>query len=83
MSSYLPQVESNHTDAVAFIDLRISCVLWVVNLRVGPLAFVGRIVDLSGLPLTLLTANRHRRPDRVVNEAIVQWCVKSIKIINK
>lgn len=60
-SSHLPQVKANHADAVVFIDLRIGCVLRVVDLRVDPLAFVGRIVDLSGLPLTLMTARRHRQ----------------------
>lgn len=55
--SHLPQVKSNHTNAVVFIDLRISCVLRVVSLRVDPLALVGRIVDLSGFPLTLWTGH--------------------------
>lgn len=38
-----------------------------------PLAFVGRIADLSGLPLTLLTANSHRRPDSVVNVSVSKF----------
>lgn len=50
---YLPQVQSNHADAVIFIDLGIRRVLRVVNLGVNPLALVSRIVDLPGLPLTL------------------------------
>lgn len=53
---YLPQVQSNHADAVVFIDVGIRRVLRVVNLRVDPLALVGRIVDLLRLPLTLLAA---------------------------
>lgn len=57
VSFHLPQVQSNHADAVILIELRISGVLWVVNLRVDPFAFVGRIVDLPGLPLTLQHTN--------------------------
>lgn len=53
---YLPQVKSNHADAVIFIDLGIGRVLWVVNLGVDPLALVGRIVNLPWLPLTLSAA---------------------------
>lgn len=53
VSSHLPQVESNHPNAVVFIDLGVGCVLRVVDLRVGPLALVGWIVDLFGIPLTL------------------------------
>lgn len=67
VSPHLPQVQSDHTDAVWFIDLRIGCVLRVVDLRVDPLAFVGRIVDLSWLPLPLLTTTRHEQSDSVVN----------------
>lgn len=54
-SLYLPQVQSNDADAVVLVDLGISRVLGVVNLRVDPLAFVGRIVDLPRLPLTLVS----------------------------
>lgn len=55
---YLPQVQSNHANAVIFIDLGIWRVFRVVNLRVDPLALVGRIVDLLGLPLTLGAAKK-------------------------
>lgn len=58
---YLPQVQSNHANAIIFIDLGIRRVLRVVNLRVDPLALVGRIVDLPGLPLTLTAAKRGNR----------------------
>lgn len=64
IASYLPQVQSNHTDAVVLVDLGVGCVLRVVNLRMDPLAFVSRVVDLSGLPLTLLT---HRESHSTVN----------------
>lgn len=60
-SFYLPQVESNHADTVVFVDLGISRVLGVVDLRVDPLAFVGGIVDLSGLPLTLLVPSQRTK----------------------
>lgn len=55
---YLPQVQSNHADAVIFIDLGIWRVFRVVNLRVDPLALVGGVVDLPGLPLPLSAAQR-------------------------
>lgn len=60
-SFYLPQVKSNHADTVIFVDLGISRVLRVVDLRVDPLAFVGGIVDLSGLPLTLLVPSQRTK----------------------
>ena len=53
VSCYLPQVEPHDSDAVVLVDLRISGVLWVVNLGVDPLALVSRVVDLPGLPLSL------------------------------
>lgn len=53
VSSYLPQVQPNHANAVIFVDLGIGGVLGVVDLWVDPLALVGRVVDLPGLPLAL------------------------------
>lgn len=57
-SSYLPEVEPDHPDAVVHVDLGISGVLRVVDLGVDPLALVGRVVDLPGLPLSLRTTPR-------------------------
>lgn len=50
---YLPQVEPDHADAVVFVDLWVGRVLGVVDLRMDPLALVGGVIDLSGIPVAL------------------------------
>jgi len=50
---YLPQVQSDHSDAIVFIDFAVSSVFWIINLRVHPFPLVSRIVNLVGFPLTL------------------------------
>lgn len=50
---YLPQVQSNNSNIVIFVNSVIWCVIWVVNLRMHPRSFVARVVNLLRFPFTL------------------------------
>lgn len=50
----MPQIETNGTDLVSLVDIGVSLVLRVVDLRVNPHALVGRVVNLLWLPVSLV-----------------------------
>lgn len=60
MVHYLPQVQSNHANAVVFVNLRIGGVLRVVDFGMDPLSLVGGVADLFGLPLALFNTGDTR-----------------------
>jgi hypothetical protein len=50
----LPQIETDGADFVSLVQVGVSLVLRVVDLRVNPHALVGRVVDLLWLPVSLV-----------------------------
>lgn len=68
MNSHLPQIKAKSTNIFVEIQLVIWSVVWIVNLRMDPFAFVVGIINLFRLPLSLPKTKQNNRLQTKVTE---------------